>query len=134
MRTYRLFVAASVLTLLTLSLATPKPAQALIHEIIAAMCRSGGEEVVPPGQANAARKSFVRALMATGFITSIDTSDPTKVVFNFDPTIPNSKFKSAGFDLTIPDGIDDGVDLVLSPLIIPDEGFPAHANCHNLKP
>lgn len=126
----RLVVAASVLTL---SLATPKPAQALIHEIIAAMCRAGGEEVIPPGQANESLNSFVRALQATRFITSIDTSDPFQVVINFDPTVPNSKFKSAGFPLTIPNGAGPGIALVLSPLVIPDEDFPAHAHCHNLK-
>jgi hypothetical protein len=131
MTTRNLFVAASVLTL---CLATPKPAQASIHEIIAALCRAGGEEVMPPGQNNLDKKSFVRALMATGFITSIDTSDPTRVVFNFDPTVPNSKFRSAGADLTIPNAIAPGVDLVLSPLVVPDEDFPAHANCHNVNP
>ena len=47
------------------------------------------------------RSSFLAALMATGFITSIDFSDPAQVVVNFDPTIPASKFVSAGFDLTI---------------------------------
>ena len=31
------------------NLTTPKPAEAFIHEIIAAMCRAGGEEVIPPG-------------------------------------------------------------------------------------
>ncbi|MGQ0737419.1 MAG: hypothetical protein ACT4QD_27705, partial [Acidobacteriota bacterium] len=69
-----------------------------------------------------------------GFITSIDGSDPTKVVVHFDPTVPNSKFISAGFDLTIPDGIAPGIDLVLSPLVVPDPSFPAHAMCRNLNP
>jgi len=125
--------AALTLAVLTLNLVTPRPAEAFIHEIIAAMCRAGGEEVIPPGQVKDGN-SFVRALMATGFITSIDTSDPTKVVIHFDPTIPASKFKSAGFDLTIPDGAAPGVALVLSPLVVPDPDFAAHANCNNLKP
>ena len=125
--------AALALAVLTLNLVTPRPAEAFIHEIIAAMCRAGGEEVIPPGQVKDGQ-SFVRALMATGFITSIDTSDPTKVVIHFDPTIPASKFKSAGFDLTIPDGAGPGVALVLSPLVVPDPDFAAHANCNNLKP
>ena len=125
--------AALALAVLTLNLVTPRPAEAFIHEIIAAMCRAGGEEVIPPGQVKDGQ-SFVRALMATGFITSIDTSDPTKVVIHFDPTIPASKFKSAGFDLTIPDGAGPGVALVLSPLVVPDPDFSAHANCNNLNP
>jgi hypothetical protein len=127
--------AISVAAVMIVSLATPRPAEAFIHEIIAALCRAGGEEVIPPGQVRPGdAKSFVRALLATGFIASVDTSDPTQVVINFDPTVPNSKFKSAGFDLTIPDGIAPGVDLVLSPLVVPDENFPAHANCRNLNP
>jgi hypothetical protein len=95
------------------------------------MCRAGGEEVIPPGQVKGGQ-SFVRALQATGLITSIEPS-PTQVVIRFDPTIPASKFKSAGFDLTIPDGFGPGVDLVLSPLIIPDSDFAAYANCNNLN-
>ena len=135
MRKLTLWTAAAlVLGVLTLNLVTPRPAEAFIHEIIAAMCRAGGEEVIPPGQVKEGSQSFVRALMATGFITSIDTSDPTKVVIHFDPTIRASKFKSAGFDLTIPDGAGPGVALVLSPLVVPDPDFAAHANCNNLKP
>ena len=126
--------AALALGVLTLNLVTPRPAEAFIHEIIAAMCRAGGEEVIPPGQVKEGSQSFIRALMATGFITSVDTSDPTKVVIHFDPTIRASKFKSAGFDLTIPNGAGPGVALVLSPLVVPDPDFAAHANCNNLNP
>jgi hypothetical protein len=114
-------------------LTNPAPAEASIHEIIAALCRAGGEEVVPPGQNHDKGRSFLAALQATGFITAIDFSNPEQVVIHFDPTIPASKFKSAGFDLTIPNGFGPGVDLVLSPLIVPDRDFPAHAACHNLQ-
>ncbi len=119
-------------------LATPRSADAFIHEIIAALCRAGGEDVEPPGQSDPASKAFTRALMATGFIESTDFIDnpapaDDKLIINFDPTVPNSKFRSAGFDLEIEDGAAPGVDLVLSPLIVPNENFPAHANCHNLR-
>ena len=53
-------------------------------------------------------------MSATGMISSIDTSDPTVVVVHFDPTIPASKFKSAGGDLLIEDGFGPGVDLVFA--------------------
>jgi hypothetical protein len=132
-RSFRVASIVAVAVVLTVNLTAPKPAEAFIHEIIAAMCRAGGEEVIPPGQVREGTQSFIRALQASGFITSIDTSDPAKVVINFDPTVPNSKFMSAGFDLTIPDGIAPGVDLVLSPLVVPDPNFPAHAMCHNLR-
>jgi hypothetical protein len=122
----------TIVLMLTLNLAIPQPADASIHEIIAAMCREGGE-VMPPGQNNFGSNSFLRALQASGFITSIDIT-PTVITINFDPTVPNSKFRSAGFDLTIPDGAGDGVDLVLSPLVVPDPNFSAHAACRNLNP
>lgn len=134
MRIPRFLVTVSLAFTLALGvvLSTPRPASALIHEIIAAMCR--GEllgEVIPPGQAKIGQ-SQARALQATGFITSIDEY-PDRVVINFDPTIPASKFMSAGFDLVIPDGIAPGVDLVLSPLPVPDPAFPAHSHCRNLR-
>jgi len=115
-------------------LATPqKSAEAFIHEKIAAACRAGGEEVIPPGQVRDGQ-SFVRALQATGIIESIDSSVPGQVTVNFDLSKPSSKFMSAGFDLTIEDGAAPGVDLILSPLPVLDPSFPAHANCHNLNP
>ena len=113
-------------------LLTPTPAHAFIHEIIAAMCRAGGEEVIPPGQVREGEQSFIRALQATGFIESIEAT-ATSVTIHFNPDVPASKFMSAGFDLTIPDGAGDGVDLILSPLVIPDPEFAAHANCRNLR-
>jgi len=134
MRKWSLGMTAAIGLAAAMVLATPKPAEALIHEIIAALCRVNAlGEVQPHGQATEGLKSFVRALTATGFITSVDTTNPTMVVINFDPTVPNSKFVSAGFDLVIPDGIAPGVDLVLSPLVVPDEDFAAHAHCRNLN-
>jgi hypothetical protein len=122
---------AALVAVAGVHLASPPPAEAFIHEIIAAMCRAGGEEVIPPGQVRGGQ-SEVRALIASGFITSIETL-PTEVIIHFNPDAPNSKFISAGFDLTIPDGAGPGIDLTLSPLVIPDPNFPAHANCHNLR-
>lgn len=117
----------------TVALMTPRPANALIHEIIAAACRAGGEEVVPPGQEGlSSGNSFVRALQATGVISSI-VATPTSVTVNFDLSQPNSKYVSAGFALTIPNGAGPGVALVLNPLPVPDPTFAAHANCNNLN-
>ena len=125
-------ILAASMVLLVHLIAPPK-AEASIHEIIAALCRAVDEEVEPHGQNKMDNSaSFLRALQASGFLT-IDDSDPTKVVLNFDPTVPNSKFISAGRDLTIPNGAGPGVDLVLSPLVVPDPNFPAHARCANLR-
>ena len=116
---------------------TPKPAEAFIDEIIAAIC-NGGDSVEPPGQVPGGPSkgnSTVRALIASGFITDIDESVPGEVTVSFDPTVPNSKFRDAGVgDVTIPNGAGPGVDLILSPGIEPDPDFPAHAVCKNLNP
>lgn len=131
-RSFRVAGVVAFAVVLTVTLTTPKPAEAFIHEIIAALCRAGGEEVIPPGQVKENTNSFLRALQASGFITSIEET-ATAVIVHFDPDVPNSKFKSAGVDLVLEDEIAPGVDLILNPLVIPDFDFPAHAMCHNLR-
>ena len=107
------------------------PADAVIHEKIGAACRADKlGEVVPPGQVRDGQ-SFLRALQASGVIASIDTSVPGQVTVTFDLDQPSSKYISAGFDLTIPDGFGPGLDLILSPLPVPDPDFAAHAHCQN---
>ena len=76
--------------MLAVSISTPKPADAAIHEILAALCNGGvgqGDfgEVEPPGIVKGG-KSFLRPLIATGFIVSIDTFDPGETVITFDVT------------------------------------------------
>jgi hypothetical protein len=128
MRVQRALIIATAAVLLMLA---PQRSEAFIHEIIAAMC-NGLDEVIPPGQVKEGT-SFLRALQATGFITAMEfDEDLNALVISFNPDIPASKFKSAGFDLTIEDGVAPGVDLILSPLPIPDEEFAAHAHCHHL--
>ena len=106
-------------------------ADAIIHEMIGAACNADSVgEIVPPGQVRGGQ-SFARALFATGLIASLDFSVEGEVTVNFDLDVPNSKYVTAGFDLRIPDGFEDGVDLILSPVPMPDPDFPAHANCKN---
>ena len=120
-------VVAAITIMLAVNFATPKTTEAVVHEIVAALC-NGGEPLSPKGQAEG--KGFLKALQATGFITYIGSSNPNVVVIKFDPTVPSSKFRDAGLgDVTIPDGVAPGVDLVLSPGIEPDPDFPAHKNC-----
>jgi hypothetical protein len=122
-------VVALGLAVVVIMLTTPRPAEASIHEIIAALCRAGGEEVVPFGQ-NKDGESFLRALMATGFITSIE-STATSLTINFDPTVPNSKFRSTGGPVSFTSPT--GVLVTLNPGVEPDPAFPAHAVCNNLR-
>ena len=119
----------AVVAIMAIILTTPRPAEASIHEIIAALCRAGGEEVAPHGQ-NKEGNSFLRALMATGFITSIE-STPTTLTINFDPTVPNSKFRSTGSNVSFT--TPGGVLVTLIPGVEPDPAFPAHSHCSNLQ-
>jgi len=101
-----------------------------------------------------ARVEMVRFLLDRGAEVLVETVDGTRikgvtasgeeaiagelparseVIIHFDPTIPASKFMSAGFDLVLEDEIAPGVDLILSPLVVPNPNFPAHANCRNLR-
>ena len=106
-------------------------ADAIIHEMIGAACNADFVgEIEPPGQLRDGQ-SFARALFSTGIFESLDFSVEGQVTLNLDLDKPNSKYISAGFDLFIPDGFEPGVDLIISPLPIPDPDFPAHANCKN---
>ena len=118
-----------------LGVAGAQPSGAFIHEMIGASCRCGGADVEPPGQLGESNgMSFIRALQATGVISSIEAT-PTQVTINFDLSRPNAKFVSAGFALRIPNGSGPGVDLVLSPLPTLDGStFPAFVHCQNLRP
>ena len=138
---YRVMLTAIALTTLAVSavlaLASAKPSDAFIHEMIGASCRFGGEDVEPPGQVPGGPSngnSTTRALIASGVISSI-VDTPTQRTINFDLSRPNAKFVSAGFALRIPNGAGPGVDLVLNPLpTIDGSTFPAFIHCANLKP
>jgi len=135
LRLTTIVAALSIAFSAALALTTSTPADALIHEKIGAGCRVGGfdNEVVPPGQAGQSNgNSFVRALQATGIISSI-VSTPTSLTVNFDLTKPSSKYTSAGFNLVIPNGGGPGVTLILAPLPVPDPNFPAFVHCANLN-
>lgn len=123
-------------------MAAALPANAAVHEITGAPCNGTAFGVEAPGQDGVTPvpagefelPSGLAALIATGVIASFDFSVPGEVTVTFDLSKPSSKFVTAGFDLTIPDGFSPGVDLILSPLPIPDSTFPAFANCKILNP
>ena len=131
------FCALLIALVAAASLATARPAGAIIHEMIGATCRVDalGGPPEPNGQLGLSNgNSFARALQSTGVISSI-VSSPTNVTINFDLSQPNAKYVSAGFALTIPDGIAPGVSLTLSPLPTVDGStFPAFVHCANLNP
>lgn len=136
MKNLRLMLVAGALAFVlaaAVALATARPSGAIIHEMVGASCSINGAPE-PSGQAgNSNGNSFVRALQATGVISSIVPS-PTNVTINFDFTRPNAKFVSAGFTLVIPDGIAPGVSLTLNPLpTIQGSDFSAFVHCANLR-
>lgn len=126
-------LAIALLIVLAVSLATPKPAGAVLDEIVAALC-NGGDPLEPPGQTppRSHGKSELRALQATGFITSI-VETANNVTINFDSGVPASKFSvvSPEADLVLPNFFGPGVSLTLSPEVEPDPNFPAHVHCFN---
>lgn len=125
-----------------LALASAKPSNAFIHEMIGASCRQSLLDVEPPGQVPGGppgnATSTTRALIASGVISSIEQGSDLEGPFvriNFDLSRPNAKFVSAGFPLRIPDEAAPGVDLVLNPLPTLDGStFPAFVHCKNLRP
>ena len=121
--------------LMAVAMVLPSTALGVIHEKIAAECRASGVPPAPAGQIAFGQNSFLRALQASGVITSIVTSPSgDNVTISFNPDAPASKFVSSGQDLTIPDAFGPGVSLTLHPFLVPDPNFPAFANCHNLNP
>jgi len=138
----RIALSAAILATLVVAavaaLATAGPSGAFIHEMIGANCRFGNEDVEPPGQApgppGGNAQSTIRALQATGVISSIEIT-ATQQIVNFDLTRPNAKYVSAGFALTIQGAGLGGRDLVLNPLpVLAGSTFPAFVHCKNLRP
>ena len=127
-----LFIAVLALAIsAVVALGTAKPAGAFIHEMIGASCSTNGAPE-PPGQSGEAGNStsFIRALQATGVISSITFDSTTGLAtIHFDFTRPNAKFVSSGVDFQIP-----GTNIVLSPApkLDPD-AFAAFAHCANLR-
>ena len=123
----RLFLA----TLVVLAfLIVAMPAEAAIHEMIAAACNGKGE-LEPPGILDASKPSFLRSLLATGIIESI-VPGPGSLTINFNLDHPASKYASGGPTLVIPDGAGPGVDLILSPLAV-DLDHPSSDHCKQLQ-
>ena len=123
----RLFLA----TLVVLAfLIVAMPAEAAIHEMVAAAC-NGKDELEPPGILDASKPSFLRSLLATGIISSI-VPGPGSLTINFNLDHPASKYASDGPVLVIPDGAGPGVDLILSPLPL-DLDHASSDHCKQLQ-
>lgn len=122
-------VVAVVLSVVA-ALATSQPAGAIIHEIIGASCSVNGPPE-PAGQAGDSNgNSQLRALQASGFITSIQFNPSTGLVeVRFDYTRPNVKYVGSGTNFQIP-----GTNILLiNAPVLSQEDFAAFAHCANLN-
>ena len=105
------------------------PAQAVVHEIVAAWC--SGQELEPPGLSDPTKSSFARPVNANGFVGAVVFNaglGGRLVTFNYDH--PASKVEGSGSFVQIgatPDGTPIFIELVQ-----PDSNFPAFAHCPRL--
>ena len=122
----RLFLA----TLVVLAfLIVAMPAEAAIHELVAAACNGKGE-LEPPGILDPTKPSFLKSLLATGIITLVPGPGTLTIIFNLDH--PASKFFTDGSVVVIPDGAGPGTDLVLDGVPVGLD-HPSSDHCKKLQ-
>ena len=105
------------------------PAQAVVHEIVAAWC--SGTELEPPGLTDPTKSNFAKPVNANGFVGSA-VFNPTLggllVTFNYDH--PASKVEGSGQFVQI--GATPTGTPIFIELVEPDSDFPAFAHCPRL--
>ncbi len=122
----RLFLA----TLVVLAfLIVAMPAEAAIHEMVAAACNGKGE-LEPPGIVDPSKPSFLKSLLATGIITLVPGPGTLTIIFNLDH--PASKYFTDGSVVVIPDGAGPGTDLVLDGVPVGLD-HPSSDHCKELQ-
>lgn len=105
------------------------PAQAVVHEIVAAWC--SGEELEPPGVSTPGKSNFAKPVNATGFVGAAvfnATLGGLLVTFNYDH--PASKVEGTGVFVQI--GATPNGTPIFIELVQPDSNFPAFAHCPRL--
>ena len=118
-----------IVAVVTALLLNAVPAQAVVHEIVAAWC--SGQELEPPGLTDPTKSNFAQPVNANGFV-----GDPVfnedlgglLVTFNYDH--PSSKVEGSGVFIqigTTPTGTPIFIELVQ-----PDPEFPAFQRCPRL--
>ena len=132
MRTWRLRYMTGICVAAALAvLATPRPAHAFIHEIIAAMCRAPAGDVEPKVSCLVAKRSYGRS-------SRRDSSSPSRRLplkrsfISISRSPPRSSSRPGS--TCRPGGGTDGKTWVRSPLLIPHPEFAAHAHCANPEP
>lgn len=105
------------------------PAEAVVHEIVAAWC--SGQELEPPGLSEPGTPSFARPVNANGFVGAA-VFNPSLggllVTFNYDH--PASKVEGTGNFVMI--GATPGGMPIFIELVQPDSSFPAFQHCPRL--
>ena len=119
-------LAASVLMAALLVVVTPRPADAVIHEIYAAWCAGKGE-IVPPGLSDDTKTSFARPVLAGGVVSLTPYLDGVLIDFDFNKA--QAKIVPAP---TGPAIIQLRPGLYLERFII-DPNFPGFLRCAKLE-
>lgn len=105
------------------------PAEAVVHEIVAAWC--SGQELEPPGLSEPGKQSFARPVNANGFVGPAVFNAALGgllVTFNYDH--PASKVQGTGMFVQI--GATPGGTPIFIELVEPDSNFPAFQHCPRL--
>ena len=118
-----------IVAVVTALLLNAVPAQAVVHEIVAAWC--SGQELEPPGLTDPTKSNFARPVNANGFV-----GDPVfnatlgglLVTFNYDH--PASKVEGSGVFIQI--GATPTGTPIFIELVRPDPEFPAFQRCPRL--
>jgi hypothetical protein len=105
------------------------PAEAVVHEIVAAWC--SGQELEPPGVSRGGSKNFAQPVNANGFVGEVVADAELGgllVTFNYDH--PASKVIGTGEFVEI--GRAPGNIPIFIELVQPDPDFPAFSRCPRL--
>lgn len=123
-RTTGVFVAAGLAVLLH-----AVPAEAVVHEIVAAWC--SGQELEPPGLSEPGTSSFARPVNANGFVgAAVFNAELGGLLVTFNYDHPASKVEGTGNFVMI--GATPGGMPIFIELVQPDSNFPAFRHCPRL--
>jgi hypothetical protein len=135
MRTMRRAIGTLVVSLMlagATAVGTAQPAAATIDELVASFCSGGNGNLEPPGQSDPAKRSFVRALQATGTSEIHFGVDPAGTPGNFITVhllaTPASKFTPTTDYISFPDPFSNATLF----LQVATPNSPAFAHCPKL--
>ena len=105
------------------------PAEAVVHEIVAAWC--SGQELEPPGLSDPEKENFARPVNANGFVgPAVFNAQLGGLLVTFNYDHPASKVEGTGN--FVPIGVTPGGMTIFIELVRADPNFPAFRHCPRL--